>query len=104
MTSNRWPFGILEVETTPAPTGVDLSVGVVVGCAAVGKPFGLHPAEDFFEFRLADMEGVVMAGRGPGGSGWSAKSKVRLSLTCTCAKLAFARLNCQAEDVGKERG
>src|SRR2546427_3249226 len=84
---------VLEVETVPAPAGVDLAVGVAVWATAVGDPLGRHPGEDRLELRLADMERVVMALARPGvepgpphSSGSAAKSKVRLSVTCTCAK------------------
>src|SRR5262249_49092761 len=58
--------GVFEVESPSAPTGVELAVGMVEWSAAVGKPLGLHSVEDSLEFRLADMEGVVMALACPG--------------------------------------
>jgi hypothetical protein len=47
---------VIEIEATPAPAGVDLAVGTVVGPAAVGQAL-----EDRLELRVADMESVVMA-------------------------------------------
>jgi len=44
---------VFEVEASPAPAGIDLSVGVVVWPAAVGEPLGLHSTEDRFELRVA---------------------------------------------------
>ncbi len=46
---------ILEVEATPTPASIDLTVGVVVWPAAVGDSPGLHPAEDRLELSLTDM-------------------------------------------------
>ena len=59
MTSSRCLLG-LRVETTPATAGIDLLVGVVERLAPIGEPLCLHTAEDRLEFRLANMEGVVM--------------------------------------------
>src|SRR5438093_1323432 len=57
---------VFEVEATPATTSVDLAVGVVVGLAAVGEPFVLHPAKDRLKLCIADVERVMMTPAGPG--------------------------------------
>src|SRR5262245_45681204 len=102
---------VLEVEAAPAPAGVDLAVGVVVWPTAIGEPLSLHPAEDRVEFRLADMESVVMAPARPGVESRPAprfwfvgevqgQTLVHLHL----GEVTWARLDRQAEDVGEELG
>src|SRR5687768_12779944 len=54
---------ILEIETAPATTGVDLTVGGLVGLAAVGDAPALDPAEDGLELCFAHVEGVVTRAR-----------------------------------------
>src|SRR6267142_830237 len=51
--------GILEVEATAAPAGVDLAVCVAVRLAPVGECLGLHPAEDGLELLVADVKREV---------------------------------------------
>src|SRR4249920_3122049 len=97
---------VLEVEATPAPAGVDLAVGVVEWPAAVGKPLGLHPAEDRLELRLADMEGVVMTLAGPGVEtrpapcfGLIGEVKGQALIDLHLREVALSRLDLQAKDL-----
>src|SRR5215471_15040784 len=103
--------GVLKVETPAAPAGVELTVGVVEGPAAVGEPLGLHPAEDGLELRLTDMEGVVMALARPGVEARPAPGFWRVGevqrqacIDLHLREVAWLRLDRQAEDVSEERG
>src|SRR2546422_749595 len=102
---------VLEVETAPAPAGVDLAVGVAVWATAVGDPLGRHPGEDRLELRLADMERVVMALARPGVEARPApqfwlvrKIKGQALVHLHLREVARARLDRQAEDLGEELG
>src|SRR5256885_7657998 len=102
---------VLEVETAPAPAGVDLAVGVAVWATAVGDPLGRHPGEDRLELRLADMERVVMALARPVGEARPApqfwlvrKIKGQALVHLHLREVARARLDRQAEDLGEELG
>src|SRR3989442_1319325 len=102
---------VLEVETAPAPAGVDLAVGVAVWATAVGDPLGRHPGEDRLELRLADMERVVMALARPGVEARPApqfwlvrKVKGQALVHLHLREVARARLDRQAEDLGEELG
>src|SRR4029434_9082171 len=48
--------GILEVEATAPPAGVDLAVGVAVRLAPVGKRLRFHPAEYRLELLVANVK------------------------------------------------
>src|SRR5262245_36259432 len=102
---------ILEVEATPAPTGVTLPVGVVVRPAAVRDSLGLHPGEDPIELNVADVEGVVMTVPRPGvearPSPWfrlvrevEGQALVDLHLR----EVTIPLFHCQAEDLGEKLG
>src|SRR3989454_5291121 len=102
---------VLEVETAPAPAGVDLAVGMAVWATAVGDPLGRHPGEDRLELRLADMERVVMALARPGVEARPApqfwlvrKIKGQALVHLHLREVARARLDRQAEDLGEELG
>jgi hypothetical protein len=91
---------VLEVKSAPAAPGVDLTVAVVVGPAAVGEPFGFHPAEDRLELRLANMKRVVMAL----GFRLVGEVKGQTIVDLHLREIAFARLDRQAENFREELG
>src|SRR5687767_9361187 len=91
---------VLEVKAAPAPSVIDLAIGVVVWPTAVGERLGLYPAEDRLELRFADMEGVVMAV-------WLrlvGEVKGQAVIDLHLREVACARLDRQAENFGEERG
>src|SRR5258705_1419168 len=103
--------GILEVEATAAPAGVDLAVCVAVRLAPVGKCLGLHPAEDGLELLVADVKREVETQTVPRRSGGIAP-RVRIVgevegealVDLHLGEVAATRLHPQAEDLGKEAG
>jgi hypothetical protein len=101
--------GVFEVESAPAPSGVDLTVRVLIGLTAVGDPLGLHSTEDRVELDLADVEGVVLAASR---SGVETRPTPVLRLVGEVERQALvhsqlgemARLHRQTEDLGEEFG
>src|SRR4051812_679292 len=93
-------IGIFEVKAPPAPTSVDLAIGVVVRPTAVRQSFGLHSLVNRLEFRVADVEGIVMALR----LRLIGKIKGQTGIDLYLRKVAVAGINVQSKNLGKEFG
>src|SRR5262249_8951034 len=55
------PVRIAEIEAAAAAPAINLHVVKRAGAAAISNSLGAHALEDLVEFRLIDLEGVVVA-------------------------------------------
>src|SRR5213593_1345663 len=103
--------GILEVEATAAPAGVDLAVGVAVRLAPVGKRLRFHPAEYRLELLVTDVKREMETEAAPWRpTGIAPRVRVigevegEALVDLHLGEVATARLHLEAEDLGKEPG
>src|SRR5512132_1647931 len=103
--------GILEVEATAPPAGVDLAVGVAVRLAPVGKRLRFHPAEYCLELLVADVKREMKTEAAPRRTTRIAPRVRVISevegealVDLHLGEVAAARFHLEAKHLGKEPG